>query len=308
MGYSVRYGGGFLDYPTTSTPIDSAFLNAVEAALLRVDVGSPSTNYVPVWDGTKFTAQQITNSQISASAAIAKSKLDFGSGLTNSDIATAAAIAYSKLNLAASIVNADVSASAAIAYSKLSGVEATITRYRKVTSKTVNTSTTPTDLFNGEITVGAGAMGTTGVLRGSAHGDWKQNSGGTANAPRFVLALGGTTLIDTNVITGAHPDLATRYGWEIEFKIANLTASTQSVYFSLRGAAGDLVAAGVAFATGEGHYATLRSSNGNQLVANGWNSGAKDTTGALALTLTVTNASANANYETKLYAAHMEIV
>jgi hypothetical protein len=40
--------------------------------------------------------------------------------LVNADISASAAIAYSKLNLASSIVNADISASAAIVYSKLS--------------------------------------------------------------------------------------------------------------------------------------------------------------------------------------------
>lgn len=61
----------------------------------------------------------LDNSNISGTAAIARSKLDFGAGLTNADIATAAAIAYSKLALANGIVNADVNASAAIARSKL---------------------------------------------------------------------------------------------------------------------------------------------------------------------------------------------
>lgn len=61
----------------------------------------------------------ITNTQINAAAAIARSKLDFGTGLVNADLATGAAIAYSKLNLATSIVNADIASGAAIAYSKL---------------------------------------------------------------------------------------------------------------------------------------------------------------------------------------------
>ena len=62
----------------------------------------------------------LTNSNISASAAIAYSKLNLASSIVNADISASAAIAYSKLNLASSIVNADISASAAIAYSKLS--------------------------------------------------------------------------------------------------------------------------------------------------------------------------------------------
>lgn len=62
----------------------------------------------------------VTNAKIATAAAIARSKLDFGSGLVNADIAAAAAIAYSKLSLATSIVNADINASAAIDWSKVS--------------------------------------------------------------------------------------------------------------------------------------------------------------------------------------------
>jgi hypothetical protein len=61
----------------------------------------------------------IVNADVSASAAIAYSKLNLATSIVNADISTSAAIAYSKLNLATSIVNADVSTSAAIAGSKL---------------------------------------------------------------------------------------------------------------------------------------------------------------------------------------------
>lgn len=81
----------------------------------------------------------IANAQISATAAIAYSKLNLANAIVtgdivdgtivDADISASAAIAYSKLSLAASItsadlvdgtiVNADVNASAAIAYSKL---------------------------------------------------------------------------------------------------------------------------------------------------------------------------------------------
>lgn len=67
-----------------------------------------------------LSAATIVNADVSASAAIAYTKLALSASIVNADIATGAAIAYSKLNLATSIVNADVSASAAIAYSKLS--------------------------------------------------------------------------------------------------------------------------------------------------------------------------------------------
>jgi len=62
----------------------------------------------------------LTNSNISASAAISYSKLSLSNSIVNGDINASAAISYSKLALSSSIVNADISASAAIAYSKLS--------------------------------------------------------------------------------------------------------------------------------------------------------------------------------------------
>lgn len=50
----------------------------------------------------------ITNTQISASAAIAYSKLALTNSIVNADISSSAAIAYSKLSLAASIANSDL--------------------------------------------------------------------------------------------------------------------------------------------------------------------------------------------------------
>jgi hypothetical protein len=71
-------------------------------------------------NASQNTITNLTNSSISASAAIQYSKLDLLGSITNTDIASAAGIQYSKLALTASIVDADVSGSAAIAYSKLS--------------------------------------------------------------------------------------------------------------------------------------------------------------------------------------------
>ena len=64
----------------------------------------------------------IVNSDVSASAAIAYSKLNLALGIVNADVSATAAIAYSKLDLALGIVNADVSASAAIVDTKLNTI------------------------------------------------------------------------------------------------------------------------------------------------------------------------------------------
>lgn len=65
----------------------------------------------------------IVNGDISATAAIARAKLDFGSGLVNADIAAAAAIARSKLDFGSGLVNADIAAAAAIAKTKLASLD-----------------------------------------------------------------------------------------------------------------------------------------------------------------------------------------
>lgn len=69
--------------------------------------------------GGVLSSSLVVNADVSASAAIAYSKLNLATSIVNADVSASAAIAYSKLNLATSIVNADISASAAIAYSKL---------------------------------------------------------------------------------------------------------------------------------------------------------------------------------------------
>ena len=66
-----------------------------------------------------LSSSTIVNADVSASAAIAYSKLNLANSILNADINTSAAIAYSKLNLANSILNADINTLAAIAYSKL---------------------------------------------------------------------------------------------------------------------------------------------------------------------------------------------
>lgn len=89
MPYS---GTNWKDFPDTSTPINAARLNNMEAGITAAYT-----------QGT--------------------------GGLLNADIGGAAAIAYSKLNLALSILNSDISASAAIAISKLAGYPTDATKF-----------------------------------------------------------------------------------------------------------------------------------------------------------------------------------
>lgn len=71
-----------------------------------------------------ISAATVVNVDVSASAAIAYSKLNLSASIVNADVASGAAIAYSKLALTNSVVNADVAAGAAIAVSKLAAITA----------------------------------------------------------------------------------------------------------------------------------------------------------------------------------------
>lgn len=82
----------------TAQQVDAAWLNTVEDTLASGFGVTPATNGALVWDGAKFTAAALLkDAQIDPAAAIARSKLNFGSGLVNADIAAAAAIAPSKI-------------------------------------------------------------------------------------------------------------------------------------------------------------------------------------------------------------------
>jgi hypothetical protein len=96
--------------------------NAANNADIALKVNA--SNFLEYAGTAIITSGNITNADISASAAIAYSKLNLSGSIVNADISASAAIAYSKLNLATSLVNADISASAAIAYSKLAALTA----------------------------------------------------------------------------------------------------------------------------------------------------------------------------------------
>jgi hypothetical protein len=193
----------------------------------------------------------------------------------------------------------------------LTGVGTTLTwaipaglTYRKTTAKTVNTTVAATDLLNAEITIAAGALGTTGCARLTAWGDWIHTTGGPVAAPRFQLVLGGTTLLDTGT-TGTVGTHANRAGWKIVCEILNSgAANAQTASLNLQsGLPGQASAMATFFTTGNGLYegTTFRAS------AQGTNATAVDTATSKTLVLNVINGSASASYETKLLGATVEI-
>lgn len=118
--YSRRFPGGFVDKPSQTTPVEAAFLNAVEDALIALLGDTPSADEVGVWVGGAgggLVYQKVTNAQIAAGAAIDKSKLA-ALNISDADVAAAANIAKSKLG-PLNIADADVQVAAAIALTKL---------------------------------------------------------------------------------------------------------------------------------------------------------------------------------------------
>jgi hypothetical protein len=185
--------------------------------------------------------------------------------------------------------------------------------YRKTTSKQVLNSVVETDLLNGEITIGAGAMSTNRILRLTARGDWTNNSAAARDVPRFKVKLGATTLLDTSItgalVVGAG---AFREPWRMDITIANLGA-TGSQWVQMNGAIA-FVSAGVfgaaAFVTGNGTTTTLAGAAAAERNASyeGSNTTAVDTTIAQLLALTVINPTATATCDVTLAHAFVEIV
>lgn len=181
--------------------------------------------------------------------------------------------------------------------------------YRKTTVKAVNTTTSATDLLNAEITVAAGAMGSTGLLRLTAWGDWKNNSGGTSAPPRFQLVLGSTTIFDTGT-SGTATNSSTRLGWRIVAEILNAgSASAQVASLMLLGSINVNGATSNAFTVGEGTYRSASGGTGaDSLTGQAYGTASVATASSAALLLNVINGSANASYETALAGALVEII
>lgn len=202
MAYAKRYVGGFIDKPTLTTPIDSTFLNAVEAALLKLYALDPSDAQIMAWvnANSRFEPTLIKNANIDPAAGIAKSKLAALS-ITDADVAGAAAIAQSKLAL--SITNAQVDAAAAIDVRKLSGVS-------KVTYSTLAggppASPQTTDIW--VAATGSANGGAWMFMYDSTIGDaYKWVFIGGAAVADFIAALDGTTSATFVALTNAGPSI-----------------------------------------------------------------------------------------------------
>lgn len=122
--------------PSATTSDQIGYLSAVTSDVqAQINSKQAAGNYITAMTGdvtasgpgssaATISSGAVDNSKVSATAAIAYSKLSLGSSIVNSDVSPTAAVAYSKLNLANSILDADINASANIAISKIGNTSA----------------------------------------------------------------------------------------------------------------------------------------------------------------------------------------
>ncbi len=173
------------------------------------------------------------------------------------------------------------------------------TTYRKVTSKTVNTSVAETDLLNGEITLAANP-GTSAMFRITVFFDYLNNTGGAVTF-RWRLKFGATTLWDSGALS--YGTSTSRGVLAIEAKGMNLGVANAQAW------KGEVITPASGFA-GTGGWTTGEGALGGQGAILGmfFNTSAEDTTTAKVPQLTVQMGTSNALAEAKLYGAVVEVV
>lgn len=178
---------------------------------------------------------------------------------------------------------------------------------RKLTAKKIVSTTSPTDLLNGEFTLPAGVLG----ARLTCWGDLFNNDVGSLATPGFALMLGATKLFDTGVIATTWNTSASRIG-QWRFVIELVTLGTNSQRASISGLMPIVPVGQVAvdFATGQGLYSIAGPGSGTlgcrtgTIVGGG--SGTASTSIAQQLALDVTLPVSNANVDVMLFAATLE--
>jgi hypothetical protein len=178
--------------------------------------------------------------------------------------------------------------------------------WRKTTAKGISNTTATTDMLNGEITIDAGAMETVRSVRLTAKLTSDNTFGLTASI-RWSLALGGTTLLDSNAIANGWSNGT--IAWIVRAEISNYAATNQNVSLDVEGCGSNNgVAASGNFITGAGGYCMGAGASSYIHRALGVGTATKNTAGALALALNAKMGTASANLAVTLTDAYVEIV
>lgn len=157
--------------------------SSVSATKLATITDGITLDQLGIASALQIKALGITNSHISASAAIAYSKLALTGAILNADLA--GSIAYNKLSLGTSIVNSDISLTAAIAVSKLAAL---------TTSKAVVTDA------SGFLATSAATSTELGYLSGVTSGIQSQINALSSGGANVSLSNLSTVAINSSLI------------------------------------------------------------------------------------------------------------
>ena len=321
--YSKRYAGNFADGSGGGTPIDSVFLNAVEAALLQLIGAAPTADgQVAQWDNanTRYGPALILNKNVDPAAAIAKSKLDLtgANGIVNADVAAAAAIAYSKLNLANSIVssdivdgtitNSDINAAASINLSKLAVVPG-YAYERRTTAVDVNNTSTEKSLYDGSTasastgwTIAGGDLSTNKLYRLTLMGDALYNNSAT-DTLTLKIKFNNVGMYQYTPFPGSAVGTgAARHPWTLTIWLANLGATNSQLMTAVM--TGENMNTGTP-TTGKG---IIDMANNRLQGGTAQGTGAVDTTTSQKLDVTVTWNATSVNDSWKCIYALSELI
>jgi len=136
-------------------------------------------------------------------------------GITNTQVSASAAIAYSKLNLTGSIVNADINASAAIAFSKL----AALTSAHILVGNGSNVATDTA--VSGDATItNAGVVSIVNGLNN--HITWNETPSGTIDGSNVTFTLANTPSANSHVLLFLNGVLQ-KQGASFDYQISGVT-------------------------------------------------------------------------------------
>lgn len=202
----VRYNSD-IDFFQYEDPIGSGLFTTlpIDSSLL---VYSGGTGFIP-WAAVSKSGSSLADLATRSAGDLNSGTLPLArlSNITNTEISATAAIAYTKLNLSTSIVNADVNASAAIAWTKLSKsgsslADLTTASAADLSSGTLSDSRLSTNvpLISGTVTI-SGTYTFTNAIKVSTLTSGRLVIAGTAGVLQddSDITFSGDTLIITKI-------------------------------------------------------------------------------------------------------------